>query len=57
MNLACEYYAILPFSCNSKKKMFWQRKKAKAWEFYNFFEKIETAVFLFIDLLSLKLNV
>ena len=30
MNLACEYYAIVPFSCNSKKKTFWRRKKAKA---------------------------
>ena len=30
MNLACEYYAIVPFSCNSKKKMFWLRKKAKS---------------------------
>ena len=30
MNLACEYYAIVPFLCNSKKKRFWRRKKAKA---------------------------
>ena len=30
MNLACEYYAIVPFSYNSKKKTFWRRKKAKA---------------------------
>ena len=57
MNLACEYYAIVPFSCNSKKKCFGGEKKLRPWEFSDFFEKIETAVFQFIDLFSLKLNV